>query len=216
MALASSAIAIVALVKANQVSNQQAEAAAPVLAAGTPLAQRGKEMSVFTTFGFAKKRADRMWLDRSKKARLIIPLVNGGAGIALTIGEPVIVSNCAREPSILPPEKAIMPPVGTYVIPSGGADQLGFVSADSQRHYLDRRLWYSFDYRHLGLSGTNLNAPASSTNVLIFYTDSAQRKLRWTCITYLPTPDKWGDEWAYNGQVFGTRPMVSGLQVRTH
>ena len=89
-----------ALYRTNQVSQQQAEASAPVLAAGTLLKERGQKMTVVTDFATTVKRADRMFLDR-QAGRLIIPLLNGGSGIAMTIGLPLLVADCSREPSML-------------------------------------------------------------------------------------------------------------------
>jgi len=209
MALLSVAIAFWALYKANQVSQQQAEATAPVLAPGTPLKERGQEMTVWTDYAKVPKRADRLFLDPGA-GRLIIPLSNGGSGIGMTIGRPVLVADCGREPSMLPPS-AVAPPLGSYVLPSGASDQLGFLppTGSLATHYVNSRLWYSFDYKLFG--STRHLKPQS---VLLWYTDGAQRKLRWTCVTYVPLPDRYGSEWAPLAAQYGTRTMVP-IQPRT-
>ena len=60
---ASVVVAIVALVTAERVSNQQAEAAAPVLAPGTSFALRGQQLKVFTDYSFlVKVRTGFLWI----------------------------------------------------------------------------------------------------------------------------------------------------------
>jgi hypothetical protein len=127
-------IAVVALVEAGQVTRgqfslerQTEELSAPVLAPGSPPTERGQRIVVSTEYGSKlDKRADRLLLQTQGRARLVIPAVNGGAGIALTVGLPVVVEDCATEPGLLPAGAVSLQ--GTYVIPSGGSDQLGFLS----------------------------------------------------------------------------------------
>ncbi len=222
MTLVSLTVATVALVRASEFSGQQAEAAAPILAPGTPPAQRGKLIHVTTEYTEVLKRADRLYLDRSPKTsklrgRFVVPLRNGGLGIALTIGPPVLVANCEKEPALLP-EAAIRAPLGTYVLPSGESDQLGFLQPE---HIADKvavpgegGFWYSFDYKHFGLIGTPKARPA---DLLIWYTDGAQRKLRWTCIQYIRTGHRATSEteWGVVAQNYGTRAMVD-LETKTN
>lgn len=205
MSLLSVAIAFWALYKANQVSNQQEEAAAPVLAPGTSLAERGARLVVYTDYAKVIKRADRLYLDRGA-GRVVIPIRNGGSGIALTIGRPVVVSDCAEEPNELP-DSAVAPPLGAYVISSGDSDQLGFVqpAAGAKKRYVSNQAWYSFNYRDFGTH----TAAGTFGNLLIWYTDGAQRRLRWTCDTYQSSPDGYGDEWVSYATQYGTRDMVT-------
>jgi hypothetical protein len=136
MSLLSVAIAFWALYKANQVSSQHAEAAAPVMAPGTPFDERGERLVVYTDYAKVIKRAGRLYLDRSA-GRVVMPLRNGGSGIALTMGRSVVVSDCAEEPNELP-DSAVAPPLGAYVISSGDSDQLAFVqpAASAGRRYI--------------------------------------------------------------------------------
>lgn len=207
-------IAFGAFFRAKEVSEEQAEAAAPVLSPGTPLAERGERMRVATEYAVVRKRADRLFLDR-RAGRFVIPLRNGGSGIAMTVGLPVIVESCEQEPAMLP-SSAVLPPLGTYMVPSGESDQLGYLQPKRGRPgyvHNHRQLWYSFDYKRFGLIASAKPEPAS---LLIWYTDGAQHKLRWTCITYLPAVSHAGDtEWSVLEQEYGTRAMVS-TQPMTH
>lgn len=219
MALLSVAVAALALHKADQVAEQQEEANAPVLAPGTPLGERGEHGWVTTEYARVRKRLDRMLVDRGATAReptgrlvrvgrMIIPLRNGGAGIALTLGHAVLVQDCDREPRYLP--ATAVGQLGTYFLPSGGSDQLGYLQRPTDKYGTvtidDKPYWYSFDYEHFAEIGKG-----RSTNVVVWYTDGARRLLRWTCITYSfdPSNSKGRQtEWAVDSQVYGTRPMV--------
>jgi hypothetical protein len=105
-------LAVVALTKANQAAPQQQEQAAPVLAPGTPLEERGEIEDVAVEYAKVTKRLDRLFLDRSAtteeppRGRLVIPLRNGGAGIALTVGLPVVVADCAKQPALMPSQRS--------------------------------------------------------------------------------------------------------------
>lgn len=220
LTLASVAIAIYALHKANEVSSQQAEAAAPILAPGTPLAERGKNIRVATEYAEVTKRADWLYLDRSPtqtptRGRFVIPLRNGGSGIGLTIGLPVLVADCAKEPALLP-EAAIKPPLGTYSFPSGESDQLGYLQPGGAIAHGTvpghNEYWYSFDYKDFGLIGTGKPKPA---NLLLWYTDGAQRKLRWTCIQYTGFGRRSDYEGGVVNQYYGTRSMVD-VELKAH
>jgi hypothetical protein len=140
--------------------------------------------------------------------RMIIPLRNGGAGIALTLGRPVLVEDCDREPRYLP--ASAVGQLGTYFLPSGGSDQLGYLQRPADKNGTvtieAKAYWYSFDYEHF--AEIRKGRP---TNVVVWYTDGAQRLLRWTCITYsFDRANSKGSqtEWAVESQVYGTRPMV--------
>lgn len=208
VSLLSIGIALVAFVKADEASNQQAEAAAPVLAPGTPPSERGKHILVTTEYAEVRKRADRLFLDRST-GRLVIPIRNGGIGIAMAIGLPVIVADCREEPAILP-DTTVLPPLGTYVVPSGNADQLAYIEPKGRAGGAvpgRPKLWFSFDYRRFGKITPAVSDRAS---LLLWYTDGAQRKLRWTCVSYLPAGhnSRGQTEWGVYDQYFGTRQMV--------
>lgn len=173
LSVVSVTIAFGAFYRANQVSEEQAEAAAPVLSPGTPLTERGQRMRVATEYAVVTKRADRLFLDR-RAGRFVIPLRNGGSGIAMTVGLPVIVESCEQEPARLP-ASAVLPPLGTYMIPSGESDQLGYLQPKRGHPgsvLNQRQLWYSFDYKRFGLITSAKPEPAS---LLIWYTDGAQR-----------------------------------------
>lgn len=222
MALLSVAIAGIALHKADQVAAQQEEASAPVLAPDTPPGDRGKRRWVTTEFARVKKRLDRTYLDRAaltqshgKKfhvGRLVMPVTNGGAGIALTVGRPVLVQDCNTEPQHLP--ASTVGALGTYSVPSGGADQLGYLQrpSDPSGHVTinGKSYWWSFDYRHFGeIGGSNLG----SANLVLWYTDGARRLLRWTCINYsIDGANTRGPqtEWAVQAHEYGTRPFMGG------
>lgn len=148
----------------------------------------------------------------TRVGRLIVPLRNGGAGIALTMGRPVIVQSCEGEPDLLP-DRAVGQ-LGTYFIPSGGSDQLGYVQRIADKggkvRLRGRSLWYSFDYMDFGLIGPS-DGGSKPANLVIWYTDGARRLLRWTCISYvydsrssLPHQPEWG----VDSQTYGTRSMV--------
>jgi hypothetical protein len=144
---------------------------------------------------------------------------NGGNGIALTIGVPVVVQTCDQEPTELAARgsQAIRGPLGTYVLPSGSSDQLAFVST-RYRHVegnvsvQSKSLWYTFDYDRFGL----VNGAGAFGNFLIWYTDGARSKLRWVCIQYQFRPaDSRGreTEWAVNEQTYGVAPLPAYLKV---
>ena len=134
------------------------EQSAPVLAPGTPPQTRGKTIRVSTEYATVEKRADRFFLDRAER-RIVIPLRNGGAGIALTVGVPLLVDNCSQ-PNVLPQRTVGL--LGTYLISSGGSDQLGFLQPKSLRpgsvQVGNRSLRYSWDYENFG----KRSAPESS------------------------------------------------------
>jgi len=221
MALLSVVVAALALHKADQVAQQQEEASAPVLAPGTPLSDRGKRVWVNTEYAKVSKRLDRMFLDRSAPAlgangrmihvgRIVLPLRNGGVGVALTVGRPVLVQDCDRQPRYLPATAVGL--LGTYLLPTNGSDQLGYLQRPTDKGgsiNLDgTSYWYSFDYRHFGEIGAT-----RPTNLVIWYTDGARRLLRWTCISYSYDPaNSHGQqtEWAVAAQEYGTRPFVGG------
>jgi hypothetical protein len=216
VAVVSLAIALSAFKQANHVAEKQAEAAAPILAPGSALAQRGEPITVTTENAVVEKRADRLFLDTSRPtgARFVVPLRNGGSGIALTIGVPVLVADCTNEPPLLP-RQAITPPLGTYVIPSGASDQLAYAQPPGKpmkgnvpNH---PEYWYSFDYRAFA-------SPKPPHDLLMWYTDGAKSKLRWTCIQYQRTAGKTirrpkpmtinPEPWTVLAQHYGIRAMV--------
>jgi hypothetical protein len=100
-AVASAVIAIIAIVKADEASTTAENLAAPLLAPTTPLDDRGKRITVATQYASVSKRADFLYWNSSTK-RFVVPVQNGGGGIALTVGVPVIVEDCAEEPNLLP------------------------------------------------------------------------------------------------------------------
>lgn len=208
LTLASVALALAAFVRANEVSDQQAEAEAPILAPGTPPDERGKQITVPTEYSEVSKRADRLYLDATNRPRFVIPLRNGGSGIALVVGQPVLVADCDGEPARVP-DAAVAPPLGSYVIPSGESDQLAFLAPAHPASGTvpgQPRLWYSFDYRKFGKLDVDGNR---SGNLLIWYTDGAQRKLRWTCIQYVVAghgPSGLA-EWGVFNQRYGVRSI---------
>lgn len=215
ISLLSIGIALVAFVKSDEASNQQAEAAAPILAPGTPPSERGKHIIVTTEYAEVHKRADRLFLDRSA-GRLVVPIRNGGIGIAMTIGLPVVVADCREEPAMLL-NTTVSPPLGTYVVPSGNADQLAYVEPKDRAGGAvpgRPKLWFSFNYRRFGKI---MPADSDRANLLLWYTDGAQRKLRWTCVSYLPAGHNLHGEteWGVYDQYFGTRQMVP-VEASTH
>jgi hypothetical protein len=127
-AVASAVIAIIAIVKADEASTTTENLAAPLLAPTTPLDDRGKTITVATQYASVSKRADFLYWNSSTK-RFVVPVQNGGGGIALTVGVPVIVEDCAEEPDLIP--RAAVGLLGTYAIPSGAADQLGYVQPNA-------------------------------------------------------------------------------------
>lgn len=112
---------------------------------------------------------------------------------------------------MLLPSEAVRPPVRSYIIPSGGSDQLGYVEPHEAvtGHVAGQpKLWYSYAYKRFKTI-VNVKGPRSA-NLLIWYTDGAQHKLRWTCIQYLPLHTLGeATEWGVFAQTYGTREMVS-------
>lgn len=228
LTLGSVGLAWVALDKANQATTQQREQEAPVLAPGTPLESPGKRMPVVVEYATVKKRADRLFLDRRVRrvgdrwfGRFVIPLRNGGAGIALTVGLPVLVADCEEEPAKLPDRTIGL--LGTYLIPTGGADQLGYLQPDTSKPRFKpgtvsidgKSLWFNFDYQGAKRRPNPLNpALAKAANLLIWYTDGGQRKLRWTCVSYRPQKKRADgtSEWAVVAQIYGSRSWPPGIR----
>ena len=97
---------------------------------------RGKTVRVATQYAFVSKRADRLYLSR-QTGRFVIPLQNGGSGIAVTVGFPIVVQSCDAEPRPLIEQTLVKMPtfqakIGGYVLPSGDSDQLGYVPGVNQ------------------------------------------------------------------------------------
>jgi hypothetical protein len=146
-----------------------------------------------------------MLLSRTPRGHVVIPMRNGGAGIALTVGLPVLVQDCEREPQALPSTTVGL--LGTYALPSGGSDQLAYFQPNGPKYrnglvVLDgKRRWYGWDYVHFG----KRPKPAKQ-KLLLWYTDGARRKLRWTCTTYSQkesTP--YGRQYTVGQQIYGSK-----------
>lgn len=201
----------------NEELAQQDENNEPFLIPATPPAERGFVKTADLNFGHVTKRADRLYVAPRDpragmyKARVVIPLQNGGTGIALIYGRPTFVSGCdvARK---LPTRLAR--PAGTYVVRSGEADQFGFFQPSTRGGHLAHGGWYSFDYQRWGASQMarpRRRGPAytpfgyeSNINVLIWYSDGARSKLRWSCAEYIFAGiGRGGLEYAVTGQTFG-------------
>lgn len=240
-------VAIAAYIEARKATSSQAlfqarqevEQSAPILAPDTPPDQRGKTLTVVTTYATLKKRADFLFDSprvvcgpersprrqrlshrkrstpngtslpvtcRSARWRIVVPVRNGGAGIALTVGLPLIVQDCNREPKYLP--AGTVGTVGSYIVPPGSSDQLAYLAPSGPSSDLPNapgggyvsvgssRFWYSWNYRGFGVG----NQPA---NLLIWYTNSALDELRWTCATY--GHSNLESEWALLGEEYGSR-----------
>ncbi len=197
-----------ALFQSNQTAERQAsfeqEQSAPVLAPGTEPGDRGRTITVNTEYRKVRKRADRMLLSRGPRGHLVLPMRNGGAGIALTVGLPLLVEDCVTEPKVLPPSTVGL--LGTYALPSGSSEQLGYFQPKGPKYRngsveVDgKRRWYGWDYVNFGI-----RPKPATQNLLLWYTDGARRKLRWTCTTYSAagtTAD--GQEYAVQAQVYGS------------
>jgi hypothetical protein len=105
-------------------------------------------------------------------------------------------------------------PAGTYVVRSGEADQFGFFQPSIRGGHLAHGGWYSFDYQRWGASQMARprgRGPAytpfgyeSNINVLVWYSDGARSKLRWSCAEYIFAGiGRGGLEYAVTGQTFG-------------
>jgi hypothetical protein len=138
---------------------------------------------------------------------------NGGSGIALTVGLPLVVEDCEREPQALPSSTVGL--LGTYALPSGSSDQLAFFQPKGTKFHNGsvevggKRLWYGWDYAGFG---TRPN-PARQ-NLLLWYTDGARRKLRWTCTAYNEaetTP--YGQQYAVQSQIYGSKDFPRGVDT---
>ena len=135
----------------------------------------------------------------------MIPLRNGGAGIALTVGLPLLVEDCLKEPAALP--EGVVGRLGTYTLPSGTADQLAYFQPRGAQYEggsveVDgSKRWYGWDYAEFGSS-----PKPRARKVLVWYTDGARRKLRWTCTTYrLARKTHYGEEYRVHAQRYGSR-----------
>lgn len=197
-------VSVVALQRSDQVAARQEAEASPVLAPGTLLADRGRVMTIATETATVRKRADWLFID-NHVGRIVVPLRNGGNGIAMIIGRPVLVENCATEPQHLP--LATTGALGTYILQSGDSDQLAWLERKSDAagavHVGKDSFWYSFDYAHFGSIG---NSNGGAASLVVWYTDGAQIKLRWTCMTFFQTSERRDtSEWAVEGVVYGAR-----------
>jgi hypothetical protein len=217
-AAGSAVIAIWALVQANETAERQSrlerEQSAPVLAPETPPEVRGKRITVHTQYRKIRKRADRVLVRRDPDGRghVIIPMRNGGAGIALTVGLPVVVEDCLQQPDALPPSAAGL--LGTYALPSGASDQLAYFQPRGRRRHAPRyesgsvevdgkRRSYGWNYARYSRTDQQ-----GKLNLLLWYTDGARRKLRWTCTTYNRqerSSRKDGYQYAVEQQIYGSK-----------
>ena len=215
-AIASAIIAVIAIDKADQAATTAENLSAPLLAPTTPLDERGTMVTVTTQYASVRKRADFLYWNALTQ-RFVVPVENGGGGIAMTVGVPVIVEDCATEPSFLP--GAAVGLVGTYALTSGGTDQLGYVHPNRQLYRPGsvtadgRRLWFNFDYSAFKEQADPLQPELPpAANLLIWYTDGALRKLYATCISYtrVAPPLAGASEWAVLAQRYSSRPWPAG------
>jgi hypothetical protein len=127
----------------------------------------------------------------------------------------VVVDDCVHEPNALPPRTVGL--LGTYVIPSGGSEQLGYLQPPGEPEHATvavdgEKLGFSFDYQHFAINTDPRGSAASFANLLIWYTDGAQRKLRWTCISYRRTGrlKSGGIQWGVQSTTYGSRAWPPG------
>jgi len=204
----------------NRQVQQQSEDNEPLLIPATPPAERGTIKTAYLNFGHVTKRADRLYVAPAHprahilKARLVIPLQNGGSGLALVYGHPVFISRCDLADEL---PKRLAKPAGTYVVRTGEADQFGFFQPSTRGGSLLGGGWYSFDYKQWGRSRvshrhhahrrttTYMPYPNEGTaNVVVWYSDGARSTLRWMCAQYLfAGVGRGGLEYAVTGQTFG-------------
>jgi hypothetical protein len=169
---------------------------------------------VFTEHRSVVKRLDRMLLrtvDPGGLGHVIVPVTNGGEGLALLVGFPLLVEDCEGQPAALPTNTVGR--LGVYSVPSGASEQLGYfqpqdpedpqkyengtVDIDGKRH------WYGWDYAQFGEK-----PEPTSQNLLLWYTDGARQRLRWTCTTYTLKGDEtttYGEQYAVEGHFYGSR-----------
>jgi hypothetical protein len=206
-----------ALWLSNRTSEKQTtfeqEQSAPVLAPGTPPELRGRIVTVNTDYRKVLKRADRMLLRRAHRGHIVVPMRNGGSGIALTVGLPVVVEDCDREPKALPASTVGL--LGTYALPSGSSDQLAYFQPRGPKFRAGsvevggQRLSYGWDYAHFGVSPK----PASQ-NLLLWCTDGARRKLRWTCTAYSKAEkNPYGRQYVVQSQIYGSKDFPEGVDT---
>jgi len=197
-------VSVTALQRSDQVASLQEAESSPVLAPGTALTERGKAVTVATNTATVRKRADWLFMD-NRVGRIVVPLRNGGNGIAMIVGRPVLVENCTVEPQHLP--LSTTGSLGTYIIQSGDSDQLAWLERKGDSagtvHVGNESFWYSFDYAHFGSID---NSNGGNASLVVWCTDGAQIKLRWTCMTFLRASQSKGtSEWASEGVVYGAR-----------
>ena len=202
-------IAGLALFQSCQTEDRQStfeqEQSAPVLAHGTPLEQRGRTARVSTEYRTVVKRLDRMLLRRGRRGHVIIPVQNGGAGLALLVGMPLLVEDCENEPAKLP--SRTVGRLGVYAVPSGGTEQLAYFQPEGPEfrngtvEVDGKQRWYGWDYARFGT-----DPKPTSRNLLLWYTDGARRRLRWTCVEYtLQERTKYGEQYAVQGHFYGSK-----------
>jgi hypothetical protein len=214
-AAASVGLSIAAIVVSERTADKQSkferEQSAPVLAPETPPEIRGRPIPVTTQYEKVRKRADRLLVRTSGRGHVIVPMRNGGSGIALTVGLPVLVQDCDREPAALPSSAVGL--LGTYSLPSGAYDQLAYFQPKPSLFRAGsvevdgKRFWYGWDYVNFGK-----RPKPTSQKLLLWYTDGARRKLRWTCTTYSrqeATP--YGRQYAVSQQIYGSKDVPEDL-----
>lgn len=219
-ALAQEASAARETAQQNEEAAQENEDNEPFLIPATPPAERGIRKTADLNFGRVTKRADRLYVAPPHptsgifKARIVIPLQNGGNGIAIVFGRPVFISNCDRAADL---PKHLAEPGGTYVVRTGEADQFGFFQPAASAGRIPGGGWYTFDYQHWGSSRvihgrsghrrTTTYEPyryESTANVVVWYSDGARSRLRWMCAQYLFAGVGIGGlQYATVGQTFG-------------
>jgi hypothetical protein len=191
---------------------------------------------VALNFGRVTKRADRLYvapphrLAGIKQGRLVIPLQNGGSGIALLLGKPVLVSTCDDAHFLIKRFKSGTP---SYVVRSGEADQYGFFQPATPGGRLPNGGWYTFDYSRWGRSKRiharrqtrRRTSPRHQSqrrrraaqykpcpgevhpNVIVWYTDGARTELRWVCAQYVFVGvGRGGIQYAVTATNFGQGP----------
>lgn len=195
------------------------ESAAPLLIPGTPSDARGTSIRVATTYGSVSKRADAL-LAQSQADQLIVPMRNAGAGAALAVGVPLIVGNCGSEAAALAQagkERFIGRP-GTAALGPGDSGQTIFrIPVSSRRRSVagtTKRLPWNYDYPSLARTPSKVHPVY--TNLLVWYTDLARDKLRWTCVEYRLVISRDRDqqsEWINIAQNYGEAPTPSYMTL---
>ena len=181
-ALVISGVAFV--LQARSDTRAEERASAPLLVPGVEQDARGEMVDVYVGYRHITKRADLLMLE-TDPVRVVMPMRNAGEGGAILLPDRARpVASCDAADGLPRADKSRL---HYYAIRAGESEQL-FYNASNKPRLTEL-------YRRLVKGKT-------TARVVLRYTDTLSRRLRWTCVTYTRgSPD--GKIWSVSEARYG-------------